>query len=186
MIIEGNHQRAWKDGEKRESKLVFIGRGFTAAELEQAPAVAALGLVVSSAPAHAQNFLMNSAETINRGNFKIAAFPTILFAEGDGENETGISLGFGYGFTPSFVDYAGTVSLRLSTLCALVCDVLDSMVRTQLIFFLRVRIISAGEAEAIRAHRPGAGLEVLDPVTEFERLPKGDGKLPPNLRPTNE
>ena len=63
---------------------------------------------------------------------------------------------------------------------------LDSMVRTQLIFFLRVRIISAGEAEAIRAHRPGAGMEVLDPVTEFERLPKGDGKLPPNLGPTND
>ena len=26
MIIEGDHQRAWKDGEKRESRLVFIGR----------------------------------------------------------------------------------------------------------------------------------------------------------------
>jgi G3E family GTPase len=26
MIIEGNHQRAWKDGEKRDSRLVFIGR----------------------------------------------------------------------------------------------------------------------------------------------------------------
>ena len=26
MIIEGNHQRAWRDGEKRESRLVFIGR----------------------------------------------------------------------------------------------------------------------------------------------------------------
>jgi type II secretory pathway component GspD/PulD (secretin) len=63
---------------------------------------------------------------------------------------------------------------------------LDSMVRTQLIFFLRVRIITAGEAEAIRAHRPGEGLEVLDPVTEFKRLPKGDGKLPPNLRNTND
>lgn len=35
-----------------------------------------------------------------------------------------------YGFTPSFVDYAGTVSLRLSTLCAMMVDVLDSMVRT--------------------------------------------------------
>ena len=35
-----------------------------------------------------------------------------------------------YGFTPSFVDYPGTVSLRLSTLCALMCDVLDSMVRS--------------------------------------------------------
>ena len=35
-----------------------------------------------------------------------------------------------YGFTPSFVDFPGTVTLRLSTLCALMCDVLDSMVRT--------------------------------------------------------
>ena len=26
MIIEGNHQRAWRDGEARESRLVFIGR----------------------------------------------------------------------------------------------------------------------------------------------------------------
>ena len=26
MIIEGDHQRPWKDGEKRESRLVFIGR----------------------------------------------------------------------------------------------------------------------------------------------------------------
>jgi G3E family GTPase len=26
MIIEGNHQRAWRDGERRESRLVFIGR----------------------------------------------------------------------------------------------------------------------------------------------------------------
>jgi G3E family GTPase len=26
MIIEGDHQRAWKDGERRDSRLVFIGR----------------------------------------------------------------------------------------------------------------------------------------------------------------
>ena len=26
MIVEGDHQRAWRDGEKRESRLVFIGR----------------------------------------------------------------------------------------------------------------------------------------------------------------
>lgn len=26
MIVEGDHQRDWKDGEKRESRLVFIGR----------------------------------------------------------------------------------------------------------------------------------------------------------------
>ena len=26
MIIEGNHQREWRDDETRESRLVFIGR----------------------------------------------------------------------------------------------------------------------------------------------------------------
>ncbi len=26
MITEGDHQRAWRDGEKHESRLVFIGR----------------------------------------------------------------------------------------------------------------------------------------------------------------
>ena len=34
-----------------------------------------------------------------------------------------------YGLTPSFVDYPGTVTLRLSTLCAIITDVLDGMVR---------------------------------------------------------
>lgn len=63
---------------------------------------------------------------------------------------------------------------------------LDTNVRTQLIFFLRVRILSEGEAEAIRAHRPGAGLDKLDHLTDPLTLPKGDGKLPPNLGPTND
>lgn len=35
-----------------------------------------------------------------------------------------------YGFTPSFVDYPGTVTLRLSTLCAMVCDVMESLARS--------------------------------------------------------
>ena len=34
MIIEGDHQRPWKDGEKRESRLVFIGRELDRAKLE--------------------------------------------------------------------------------------------------------------------------------------------------------
>ena len=34
MIIEGNHQRAWKDGEKRESRLIFIGRKLDEAMLK--------------------------------------------------------------------------------------------------------------------------------------------------------
>ena len=35
MIIEGNHQRAWKDGEKRESRLVFIGRDLDRKKIEE-------------------------------------------------------------------------------------------------------------------------------------------------------
>ena len=34
MIIEGNHQRAWKDGEIRNSRLVFIGRNLDGAALK--------------------------------------------------------------------------------------------------------------------------------------------------------
>jgi G3E family GTPase len=35
MIIEGDHQRPWKDGEKHESRLVFIGRDLDRAKLEE-------------------------------------------------------------------------------------------------------------------------------------------------------
>jgi len=61
-----------------------------------------------------------------------------------------------YGFTPSFVDYPGTVTLRLSTLCALMCDVLDSMVRAG---FRNILIVN-GHGGNGPAH--GAILEWLD------------------------
>ena len=35
MIIEGDHQRPWKDGETHESRLVFIGRDLDEAELRK-------------------------------------------------------------------------------------------------------------------------------------------------------
>ena len=35
MIIEGDHQRDWKEGEKRESRLVFIGRDLDREKLER-------------------------------------------------------------------------------------------------------------------------------------------------------
>ena len=35
MIIEGDHQRPWKDGEKRESRLVFIGRNLDFDKIEK-------------------------------------------------------------------------------------------------------------------------------------------------------
>ena len=61
-----------------------------------------------------------------------------------------------YGFTPSFVDYPGTVTLRLSTLCALIVDVLDSMVRSG---FRQILIVN-GHGGNAPAH--GAILEWLD------------------------
>src|SRR5688572_1446082 len=62
----------------------------------------ALVLVVGTRTASAQNFLMNSAETINRGNFKLAVFPTMLLGEDGGDNELGVAGRIGYGFTDSF------------------------------------------------------------------------------------
>lgn len=35
MVVEGDHQRAWKDNEKRESRIVFIGRGLDREKLER-------------------------------------------------------------------------------------------------------------------------------------------------------
>ncbi len=35
MIIEGDHQRPWKEGEKRETRLVFIGRDLDREKLER-------------------------------------------------------------------------------------------------------------------------------------------------------
>ena len=35
MIIEGDHQRPWKEDEKHESRLVFIGRDLDEAELRK-------------------------------------------------------------------------------------------------------------------------------------------------------
>ena len=36
MVLDGDHQRDWKTDEKRESRLVFIGRELDAAAIEQA------------------------------------------------------------------------------------------------------------------------------------------------------
>jgi Outer membrane protein beta-barrel domain len=64
---------------------------------------------LAAGSAQAQNVLMNSAETINKGNFKIAAFPTLLFGEDDADDEFGVAGRFGYGFTNSF-DIEGKVA----------------------------------------------------------------------------
>lgn len=35
MIVEGDHQRAWREGEKRETRLVFIGRNLDREKIER-------------------------------------------------------------------------------------------------------------------------------------------------------
>lgn len=61
-----------------------------------------------------------------------------------------------YGFTPNFVDYPGTVTLKFATLCALYIDILDCMVRAG---FRRILIVN-GHGGNSPAH--GAILEWLD------------------------
>jgi creatinine amidohydrolase len=61
-----------------------------------------------------------------------------------------------YGLTPSFVAYPGTVTLRIATLCALLQDILDGIVRSG---FRRILIVN-GHGGNIPAH--GAVLEWLD------------------------
>ena len=59
-------------------------------------------LVCAPAIAHAQDFgVMESAETINKGNFKIRGNPMIVFGK-DADQTTGVALAGGYGFTPRF------------------------------------------------------------------------------------
>jgi hypothetical protein len=61
--------------------------------------VCALALI--PALAGAQDFgVMGSAETINRGNFKVMANPLLVFQDGEIDKEIGISGLLGYGFTP--------------------------------------------------------------------------------------
>ena len=60
-----------------------------------------------------------------------------------------------YGLTPNFVEYPGTVTLRLSTLCAVVTDILDGMARSG---FKRIVIVN-GHGGNTPAH--GAALEWL-------------------------
>jgi hypothetical protein len=61
---------------------------------------AALFLTAAAAEALAQGVLMNSAETINQGNIKLALFPTVLFGKNGGDSLWGLAGRVGYGLTP--------------------------------------------------------------------------------------
>jgi hypothetical protein len=61
----------------------------------------ALLLLAVAVPVSAQQVLMNSAETINKGNLKLAVFPTVLFGKNGGDSVWGVAGRFGYGLTSS-------------------------------------------------------------------------------------
>ena len=63
---------------------------------------ATMFLVIPAAEVSAQDVLMNSAETINQGNFKLALFPTVLFGRNGGDSLWGLAGRVGYGLTPRF------------------------------------------------------------------------------------
>ena len=62
-------------------------------------AAAAASLAI---PAQAQDFgIMQSAETIEPGNYKLAGYPFFVFGEDGADDETGAVVRGGYGFTPT-------------------------------------------------------------------------------------
>jgi hypothetical protein len=67
-------------------------------------------LIIPVATASAQDFgIMESAETINQGNFKLRANPMFLFGKGF-DSDVGVAAMLGYGFTPRF-DLEGGVAI---------------------------------------------------------------------------
>jgi len=69
-------------------------------------------LAAAAAEVSAQDVLMNSAETINQGNFKLALFPTVLLGKNGADPLWGLAGRFGYGFTPSFDIEAKAASFK--------------------------------------------------------------------------
>lgn len=65
---------------------------------------------LGAASAHAQDFVMNSAETIDKGNFKVAGFPILVFGKDGADSEFGFGARAGYGFGSRFdVELLGSV-----------------------------------------------------------------------------
>jgi len=74
------------------------------------PLLFACLLIIPAATASAQDFgIMESAETINQGNFKLRANPMFLFGKGF-DSDIGVAAMLGYGFTPRF-DLEGGVAI---------------------------------------------------------------------------
>jgi hypothetical protein len=63
---------------------------------------AVIFLAAAVAAVSAQDVLMNSAETINQGNNKLALFPTVLFGKNGSDSLWGMAGRVGYGLLPRF------------------------------------------------------------------------------------
>jgi hypothetical protein len=63
---------------------------------------AAVFFVAAAAGVSAQDVVMNSAETINQGNVKLALFPTVLFGKNGSDSVWGVAGRVGYGLLPRF------------------------------------------------------------------------------------
>lgn len=61
--------------------------------------LAAAMFLAAAADISAQDVLMNSAETIKKGNFKVAVFPTVLFGKNGSESIFGVAGRAGFGLT---------------------------------------------------------------------------------------
>ena len=78
--------------------------------LRRLAALLTLALLVP-ATAPAQDFgVMESAETINRGNFKLMAYQLVVFGEGGADKDFGVVLRGGYGVNDKF-DVEGKIGL---------------------------------------------------------------------------
>jgi hypothetical protein len=63
---------------------------------------AVMFFAAAAADIFAQDVLMNSAETIKKGNFKVAVFPTVLFGKNGSDSIFGVAGRAGFGITSSF------------------------------------------------------------------------------------
>lgn len=62
-----------------------------------------LAFILVPTMSHAQDFgVMESAETINRGNFKLSGFPMFALGKDGAEDDFGMAFRAGYGFTDKF------------------------------------------------------------------------------------
>jgi hypothetical protein len=64
--------------------------------------ILAAAMFLAAVDVSAQDVLMNSAETIKKGNFKVAVFPTVLLGKNGSDSKFGVAGRAGFGITSRF------------------------------------------------------------------------------------